>query len=121
MHRLFTEENLHRENQAFSGTAGVSSENRCSGFRPAFCDPETGRVEISRQLDGQPALIHCIEGLPESWVVERDATSKPIAIKHTIIAGFIRDDCFYTRSQAAEEVLAETTRCPVLQSGRACC
>ena len=118
MHRLFTEESIEKENQVFSGTAGVSSENHCNGFRPAFCDSETGRVEITRLLNSDPAPMHSIAGLPEGWVVERDADAKPIAIKHTVIAGFIRDGWFYTRSQAAEAVQAETTQC--LQAGFAC-
>ena len=107
---LFTKASLKRENLAFSGTPGVSHENCNHGFRPAFQDTETGQVAISTFLNGQPAPMHMIEGLPESWIVERDAASKVAAVKHTIIAGFVRDGCFYTRSQAVQAVLAETTR-----------
>lgn len=117
---MLTEARLNRENLAFSGTLGVSRENRINGFRPAFFDAETGRVEISRFSNGQPASMHIIEGLPESWIVERDATSKATAIKATVIAGFVREDCFYTRSQAAEAVLSETTQCAVLQAKPSC-
>jgi hypothetical protein len=106
--RMFTEASLQRENLAFSGTPGVSHENRDNGFIPAFCDSETGRVEISRFVNGQPASLHVIEGLPDSWVVERDADSRATAIKHSVIAGFIYKGCFYTRTQAAEAVRAET-------------
>ena len=120
MHRLLTEESLKRESLEFSGTAGVSDENRGNGFRPAFQDTETGRVEISRFPDGQSAPMHLIDGLPESWIVARDAASKPTAIKHTVIAGFVRDNCFYTRSQAAEMVHAETARCSLSQAEPAC-
>ena len=116
MNRLFTEARLKRENLAFVGTAGVSHENRGNGVTPAFCDSVTGRMEISRLQNGQPAPVHMIEGLPESWIVQRDAASKATAIRHSIVAGFVREGCFYTRSQAAEAVLAETTRCqPPLQ------
>jgi len=118
--QLFTEGRLKKENLAFIGTAGVSSANHGNGFIPAFHDKETGQVEISRFLNGQPAPMHMIEGLPESWIVERDAASKATAIKQSIIAGFVREDCFYTRSQAAEAVLDETTLCPVLQEKSAC-
>jgi hypothetical protein len=120
MTRLFTKDKLERENQAFCGTPGVSNENRCHGFRPAFHDTETGRVEISCFLNGQPAPMHMIEGLPESWIVERDAASNATAIKQSVIAGFVREGCFYTRSQAADTVLAETTQCPVFQAEPAC-
>jgi hypothetical protein len=107
MNRLFTEARLKRENLAFFGTPGVSRGNSGYGFIPAFCDSVTGRVEISRLRNGLPAPIHMFEGLPENWVIERDASSKATAIKHSVVAGFVREGCFYTRSQAAEAVLAE--------------
>jgi len=107
MNRLFTEARLKRENLAFFGTPGVSQGNSDYGFIPAFCDSVTGRVEISRLPNGLPAPIHMIEGLPQSWIVRRDATAKPTAIKHSVVAGFVRGGCFYTRAQAAEMVLAE--------------
>ena len=112
--QLFTKASLEKENLVFCGTSGVSRENSGNGFRPAFCDSETGRVEISRFQNGQPAPVHMLEGLPECWVVEWDATSKATAIKHTVISGFVRDNCFYTRVQAADAVLAETTQQPEL-------
>ena len=120
MKQLFTEATLERENLAFLGTAGVSHENCGNGFIPAFLDKESGQVEISRFLNGQPAPMHMIEGLPESWIVERDAVSKATAIKQSVIAGFVREGCFYTRSQAADTVLAETTRSPELQAEPVC-
>jgi hypothetical protein len=107
MNRLFTEARLKRENLAFFGTPGVSQGNSGYGFIPAFCDSVTGRVEISRLPNGQLAPIHMIEGLPKSWIVQRDATAKPTAVKLSIVAGFVRGGCFYTRAQAAEMVLAE--------------
>jgi len=110
MTSLLTKASLKRENLAYCGTPGVSHENRCNGFLPAFKDTETGRVEISCFLNGQPAPMHTIEGLPASWVVERDAVSKVTAIKSSVIAGFVRDGCFFTRSQAAEAIQSETMR-----------
>jgi hypothetical protein len=120
MTRLYTKTSLEKENLAFSGTPAVSHENCCNGFMPAFCDTETGQVEISRLLNGDPAPMHLIEGLPDSWIVERDADAKVTAVKHSVIAGFVRDDCFYTRCEAAEAVLDETMERPVLQAEPAC-
>lgn len=117
MKRLFTEATLKRENQAFYGTAGVSLGNRGNGFMPAFCCSITGRVELSRFRNGQLAPMHLIEGLPGFWVVERDAAFNAVAIRHSVVAGFVRDGCFYTRSQAAEAVLAETTLGHELEKG----
>lgn len=115
MNMLITEARLRKENQAFVGTPGVSQENCGNGFIPAFYDMDTGQVEISRFLNGQPAPMHMIEGLPKSWVAARDADCKTTAIKGSVIAGFVREGCFYTRSEAAEAVLDETTLCPDLQ------
>jgi hypothetical protein len=41
-------------------------------------------------------------------VVERDASSLPTAILQSIIAGFVRDGCFYTRAEAMDAVMEET-------------
>ena len=106
MNRLFTKATLEKENLEFLGTPGVSHENCDSGFIPAFYDKETGQVEISRFPNGQPAPMHMIEGLPENWIVDRDATSKATAIKQSVVAGFVREGCFFTRCQAAEMALA---------------
>ena len=120
MYRLLTEARIKDENLVFSGTPGVSHENRGKGFIPAFCDSVTGRVEISRFLNGEPAPMHIIEGLPECWIVERDEDNKATAIRHSVVAGFVREGCFYTRTQAVEAVSAETTECPVMQAEPAC-
>jgi hypothetical protein len=108
MSQLLTEDRLKEENREFSGTPGVSHENHTSGFIPAFYDMDTGRVEISRYQNGQPAPMHLLHGLPECWVVERDASLLPTAILQSIIAGFVRDGCFYTRSEAIGVVMEET-------------
>ena len=109
MNQLLTEASLKTENQEFYGTNGVSPGNRGNGFIPAFRDSITGRVELSRFRNGQPAPVHLIEGLPECWVVKRDAANKATAITQSVVAGFVRDGYFYTRSQTAELVLPETT------------
>lgn len=110
--RSITKAGLERESLAFNGTSGASDGNRDYGFIPAFQDTETGRVEISCFHNGQPAPMHTIEGLPNCWIVERDMASRVIAIKSSIITGFVRDGCFYTRSQAVDAVLAETSDQP---------
>jgi hypothetical protein len=116
MSRMLTRARLKQENRMFDGTPGVSRENRSEGFLPAFYDTETGRVELSRFRDGIPAPMHMIDGLPDSWVVERDSASRVKAIKHTVISGFVRDGCFYTRSEATETVLAERVRCSEMRA-----
>jgi hypothetical protein len=100
-----TEQRLRKENLAFAGTAGVSQGNRTSGFIPCFCDTATGQVQISRFKNGMPAPFHLLEGLPEEWIKERDANGRVLTLKSSVIAGFVHQDCFYTREQAARAVL----------------
>lgn len=105
MKQLMTRETLRQENLAFVGTGGVSEANHRRGFVPAFYDVATGRAEIARFADGRPAPMHLLDGLPEEWVVERAPDGRVLAIKATVISGFIRGDYFYTRDQAAAAVL----------------
>jgi hypothetical protein len=97
-----TKSRIRRENLAFAGTGGVSAENRCERFEPAFRDEATGRVEVSRFSDGNPAPMHLMDGLPEDWVDTRDENGRACSLKHTIVAGFVRDGAFYTREEAAD-------------------
>jgi hypothetical protein len=105
MNTLLTTETLRKQNLAFVGTGGVSEENRSSGFRPAFFDLASGRAALARFADGRPAPMHLLDGLPDEWVVERDAAGRVRAIKDSVIAGFVRDGRFYTREQAAAAAL----------------
>jgi hypothetical protein len=105
MNQHMTHERLRKENLIFAGTGGVSEGNRSSGFVPGFCDTETGVVQISRFRNGSPAPMHLLEGLPDEWVNERDSSGRITALKASVVAGFIRQDRFYTREQAAKAVL----------------
>lgn len=98
---LLTRQRIRRENLAFAGTGGVSAENRCRRFEPAFRDEATGRVELSRYANGALAPMHLIDGLPDEWIRERDDAGRARALKSTIATGFVRDGRFYTREQAA--------------------
>lgn len=100
-----TKSRIRQENLAFAGTGGVSAENRCSRFEPAFRDEATGRVEVSRFSDGSPAPMHLMDGLPADWVDCRDEHGRPCTLKADVVAGFIRDGEFYTRDEAANLAL----------------
>lgn len=95
---------LHQQTLAFQGTGGTSTVNRPYGFLPAFLDTETGEVYLARFADGRPAPMHLLEGLPRQLVMERDLSGRSTAIKHSVIAGFVRDGKFYTREQAAQSL-----------------
>jgi len=103
----YTSARLSGENQRFHGTGGVSPNNRNQGFRPAFLDSATGRVYASRFANGTPAPLHLLDGLPEDIVIRRNAEGAIIAVKETIIAGFVFLQKFYTREQAAEIMAAQ--------------
>jgi hypothetical protein len=104
MNRLLSSNRLRKENLAYDGTGGVSKGNRTAGFIPAFRDSATGRVEPSRLADGRLAPMHLLVGLPPEWVVARGNGDEVLAIKATVIAGFLRAGAFYTRAQAAQVV-----------------
>ena len=101
MSRPMTEHVLREENQAFAGTGGISANAKAAKLLHAFQDIETGRTEIARMANGSPAALHLIIGLPDEWVVARNRCGHISAIKNTIVAGFLRNDVFYTRAQAA--------------------
>jgi hypothetical protein len=99
---MYTYERLREENETFAGTGGVSEHNATERFLPAFLDRSTGRVEPARREDGAPAPMHLLYCLPDEWVAARDAGGCIIALKDSIVAGFVRDGVFYTREQAAD-------------------
>lgn len=99
--QLMTIATLETENQQFSGTTGVSQNNRSCGFIPAFCNLETHTVEPSRFASGAMAPMHVIDGLPSDWIESWDSEGHVNTVKGGVIAGFLREGCFYTREQAA--------------------
>jgi len=88
-------------NQRFAGTAGVSAGNRAQGFRPAFFDSDKGSVHLSRFADGRPAPMHVLDGLPGDVVVRRMHGGRVVAVKPSLVSGFVRENRFFTREQAA--------------------
>ena len=97
----FTVVKLLAHNQRFAGTAGVSAGNREQGFRPAFFDTDKGSVHLSRFADGRPAPMHVLDGLPGDLVVRRMHSGRVVAAKPSLVSGFVRENQFFTREQAA--------------------
>ena len=92
---------LLRENVEFAGTNGVAIINYKVHFKPAFRDELTGRVEMARFRNGDSAPMHLICGLPDDWATERDESGSICRVKSSIIAGFVKEGIFYTRTEAA--------------------
>jgi len=99
--RALTGQRLEHENLRHRGTAGVSAENRSLGFQPAFVDRETRAIYLSRFANGRPAPCHVLDGLPRELVLRRRACGRVAAVKPSLVSGFVRDGCFYTREEAA--------------------
>lgn len=108
--RSLTSDNLRQQNRLFDGTGGVSRNNRAAGFRPGFLDTASGEVYLARFADGRLAPMHVLDGLPEGLVVSRDETGCVRAVKATVTAGFVRNDRFYTRAEAAAATALESTQ-----------
>jgi hypothetical protein len=92
---------LELENTNYRGTGGVSENNRCMGFQPAFIDPEIGTVYLSRFSDGRLAPCHLFDGLPAELVLARDVRGRVARLKPSVVSGFVRREHFYTRDEAA--------------------
>jgi len=106
MARMLTQETLVQENKVFSGTAGVSARQRTLGSWPAFRDEATGRVYLSRFADGHVSPVHMLDGLPAELIVTRTRDGAVAAVRTSVVAGFVHDQRFYTREQAAHELKA---------------
>ncbi len=102
MRGILSRQILRHENQAYTGTAGVSENNCEMGFKPGYCDTQSAEIVISRFADGRPCPVHTLDGLPISWVAVRDSSGRVLTTRKGIIAGFLLDGCFYTRAQAVE-------------------
>lgn len=100
----FNRSRLRRENQAFQRTGGISSENRDSGFKPAFLDTATGRTYRSCFADGREAPVHVLDGLPDDIVMARTSSGQVFCAKPSLSAGFLRKGRFYSREEVARRL-----------------
>lgn len=80
---------------------GRSEENRAAGFRPAFLDRESGHAYVARFANGRLAPCHILDGMPAHLVVSRGEDGRVLAVKGSVIPGFLRDGRFYERGEAA--------------------
>jgi len=103
MAQVMSEQLLQRENNAYRETGGISPRSRGYGFRPAFLDTETQVVYPCRFANGQPAPFHSLEGLPDAVVLSRGLWGRVATVKASIVSGFILDDRFYNRDDAARK------------------
>ncbi|HEY9050592.1 MAG TPA: hypothetical protein VIQ03_03550 [Gammaproteobacteria bacterium] len=92
--------------QAEHGQAKIQAENPSRavfgdasfGFMPVFMDVHTRETHLASYRDGQPAVVHVLDGLPYKWVEEWGSDGRPVSLKPGVIAGFMRGGVFYTLS-----------------------
>jgi hypothetical protein len=101
---VLTETSLRDENILYANTRGISQRNRSGGFCPGYLNRASGECVLSRFSDGCPAPVHVLDGLPESWVIRRDADGRVVEASPELVSGFIRDGVFYTRDEAIRAV-----------------
>jgi len=104
MNQAMTQQFLRLETSRFLGTGGVSAGNRSGGFRPAFLDTYTNAAYISRFNDGRPAPLHLLDGLPDEFVLQRNALGRVEAVKPAVVSEFARAGSFYSREEAVQAV-----------------
>jgi hypothetical protein len=123
MEQTLTRAVLAFENATYRGTNGISENNRCLGFQPAFIDRETCTVYLSRYPDGRLAPCHLLDGLPGELVLARNGLGRVTRVKASLVSGFVDDERFYTRDEAAAFLVSapveELTRSADVGSRRA--
>jgi hypothetical protein len=70
-------------------------------------DTATLAIYASRFADGRLAPFHLIDGLPDMLIAARSSSGRVAALKASVIPGFVREDHFYTRDEAARCVSAD--------------
>lgn len=106
MNSMMSPAQLESENGHYLGSGGRSQENAGIGFRPAFLDPQTRTVYLSRFADGRPAPFHVLDGLPDALIAQRHIDGRVARTRVVMISGFVRGGEFFTRDQAAAAVAA---------------
>ena len=101
MNTPVTMDTLIEQNQVYKASMGVSERCANSGYTPAFQDTLTGETHLSLYANGHLAPVHILDGLPDQWVVKRDQSSRIVAVRATVVAGFVRNGIFYTRKEVA--------------------
>ncbi len=74
------------------------------GFMPAFKNLKDQQIHLSRDQNGNISVMHLFDGLPESWIKEKDEQGGALTLKSEIIAGFMRNADFYTLSEIVNTI-----------------
>jgi len=83
---------------------GVVFSDISFGFMPAFKNLKTQQLHLSKDQNGELSVMHLFDGLPESWIQEKDGQGIALSLKSEIIAGFMRNAEFYTLSEILNDI-----------------
>lgn len=75
------------------------------GFMPAFKNLKDQIIHLSVDQNGELSVMHLFDGLPDSWIKEKDDQGIALTLKNEIIAGFMRNAKFYTLSEIVNDVV----------------
>ncbi len=103
--------NLNRDfsvatsNASVQGPRRVDSAGLARGFMPGFRHLETGEVRLCRLTDGRLSRQHLLDGLPDHWILERDAKGRPSIMVAAVEPGFLRGIQFWSLEDLAHPAL----------------
>jgi hypothetical protein len=83
---------------------GIVFSDISFGFMPAFKNLKDQQVHLSIDHNGELSVMHLFDGLPASWVSEKDSQGAALTLKSEIIAGFMRNARFYTLSEIINDI-----------------
>ena len=75
------------------------------GFMPAFKNLKDQTIHLSVDQNGELSVMHLFDGLPDSWIKEKDDQGIALTLKNEVIAGFMRNAKFYTLSEIVNDVV----------------
>jgi len=95
---------VEQQRSMYDRLGGAVFRDASFGFLPAFLDVKTRETHLSAYQDGEPAVIHMLDGLPGHWISEWGTDGRAIALKSSVIAGFMRNSRFYTINEIMHQL-----------------
>ncbi|VAW53828.1 hypothetical protein MNBD_GAMMA07-1783 [hydrothermal vent metagenome] len=101
---FLSQQQVIKQHKCYSPCHGAVFSDISFGFMPAFKNLNDEHVHLSRDHYGKVSVMHLFDGLPESWIKEKDAQGAAITLKSEIIVGFLRNATFYTLSEIMNDI-----------------
>jgi len=95
---------VEQQQGMYDRMGGAVFHDASFGFMPAFLDLKTRETHLSAYKDGEPAVIHILDGLPGHWISEWGTDGRAVALKSSVIAGFMRNCRFYTINEIMHQL-----------------